>query len=85
MQIRYVVDLPPSEKLRLQELQALAKDKTSHKDVPEADMNEMIQCLEEKRRLEMKGARSRPAAHVRDVNKIATNIGKEVCHIYGFV
>jgi hypothetical protein len=73
-----LADLQPGEKLRLQDLQKLARDTSSHKDIPEAEMDIMVACLEEKRLLERKGVRSRPAAHAKDVLKTTRNIGQEV-------
>jgi hypothetical protein len=43
-----LADLQPSEKLRLQDLQKLAWDTSSNKDIPEVEMDIMVACLEEK-------------------------------------
>jgi hypothetical protein len=63
----------------LQQLHDLAKSTSSYKDIPEAEMNQMIHCLEEKRLIQKKGIRSRPAAHVRDVQATVTHVATAVC------
>ncbi|KAF8575935.1 hypothetical protein K439DRAFT_1623212 [Ramaria rubella] len=41
-------DLEPGEKQHLMDLQQLAKDTSSYKDILESEMDQMIHCLEEK-------------------------------------
>ncbi|KAF8585659.1 hypothetical protein K439DRAFT_1615791 [Ramaria rubella] len=73
--------LVPGQKKQLQDLQQLAKQTISHKDVPEAEMDKMLHCLEEKRLIKKKGIRSRPAAHSRDVKATTTHVADELKNI----
>ena len=70
--------LQPGQKIRLKRLNELAKAE-HYKKIPEQEMEEMMECLEEKRRLERKGKRSRSLAHLRDVqtttNRMTTEVG----------
>ncbi|KAF8579612.1 hypothetical protein K439DRAFT_1620391 [Ramaria rubella] len=66
------------EKACLKDLHQLENKVSGYKDIPETEMDEMVHCLEEKRLLERKGMRSRPAAHVRDVKKTASNVAQEL-------
>jgi hypothetical protein len=62
----------------LQELQQLAKETSSYKDIPEAEMDDTIHCLGEKQLMERKGIWLYPIAHVRDVKAMATHMAGEV-------
>jgi hypothetical protein len=64
--------------MRLQQLHALAKETRSYKDIPQAEMDEMVYCLEEKCLLEKKGIHTRPIAHIHDVKATMKHLANEV-------
>ncbi|KAF8592487.1 hypothetical protein K439DRAFT_1610282 [Ramaria rubella] len=70
--------LVPGQKKQRQDLQQLAKQTISHKDIPEAEMDEMLHCLEEKRLIKKKGIQLRPAVHSRDVKATTTHVADEL-------
>jgi hypothetical protein len=76
--INFMAGVPPGKKMHLMQLHQMAKDVLSYRDIPPDEMDEMVQCLEEKWRLEKKGIWSRPAAHVRDVQATTTHVTTEV-------
>ncbi|KAF8581495.1 hypothetical protein K439DRAFT_1619003 [Ramaria rubella] len=76
--VELFTDLEPGKKKCLQDLQQLAKETSSYKDIPEAEMDAMIHCLEEKQWNERKGIKSCPMAHVRDVKTTAEHVAAEL-------
>jgi hypothetical protein len=67
-----LLDLEPGKKLALQDLQRLATSSTSWKELPEAEMMAMVECLHEHRQQKLKGSKSHATGHLNDVR--ATNV-----------
>ncbi|KAF8575477.1 hypothetical protein K439DRAFT_1623567 [Ramaria rubella] len=71
-------ELPPGQKMRLQDLQKITLGTSSHHEMPDHEMSDMIASLEEKRLRERKGIRSCPMAHARDVGATTARIQAEL-------
>lgn len=79
-----LLDLPPGEKLRIQQLQVLAKDTKEWREIPQKDMEEMIACTVEFRSQKLKGSRSATTGHLTDVNSTFKRIEEEVSNPTSF-